>query len=66
MEEGEEQEWVAPFFSKLGKLNAVRLRVTQRETNFSGEHKRDVSTSRRCPLDTCHLLKKVDENFAFV
>ena len=21
------------------------------------------STSRRCPLDTCHLLKKVDENF---
>ncbi len=23
------------------------------------------STSRRCPLDTCHLLKKVDENFIF-
>ena len=23
------------------------------------------STSRRCPLDTCHLLKKVDENFYF-
>ena len=24
-----------------------------------------MATSRRCPLDTCHLLKKVDENFIF-
>ena len=24
-----------------------------------------MSTSRRCPLDTCHLLKKVDEKLCF-
>ena len=47
------RQFVLRLFPSKGASNAKVFRTLRR------------ATSRRCPLDTRHLLKKVDENFYF-